>query len=279
MKMMNFRMEELLPIVAWLSEKYTSKESTSISYEKARQLMEAVLYCIHQCEDNNQLMSKGEMDAKKIYQAGYQRVIQKVQNTQIVYSEMIEQFDAYGNENYYDTVIKALPGFFRYYDARFAPQETIITMDYPTICPVTDSSGIDAIEKYVQYISFEQQFMGALPQEYIQEVLFRYQAGYKKQFYNICNIIFRHILGNMMIGKSLGQLSTEEDYEMLQEIILQHESEWIEDAFSKLLKRLIEEKYSGDSLLESYLKADLQNFMTEIRVAAKNNCVQRVVAL
>ena len=33
MKMMNFRMEELLPIVTWLSEKYTSKESTSISYE------------------------------------------------------------------------------------------------------------------------------------------------------------------------------------------------------------------------------------------------------
>lgn len=279
MKMMNFRMEELLPIVTWLSEKYTSKESTSISYERARQLMEAVLYCMHQCEDNNQLMSKGEMDAKKIYQAGYQRVIQKVQNTQIVYSEMIEKFNAYGNENYYDTVIKAIPGFFCYYDARFAPQETIITMDYPTLCPLTDCSGINAIEKYIQYISYEQKFLGALPQEYVQEVLFRYQAGYKKQFYNICSIILRHILGNMMIGKSLGQVATEDDYEMLQAIILQHESEWIEETFSKLLKRLIEEKYSSDSLLESYLKADLKNFATEIQVAAQNNCIQRVVVL
>lgn len=44
-------------------------------------------------------------------------------------------------------------------------------------------------------------------------------------------------------------------------------------------KMLIEEKYSGDSLLESYLKADLQNFTTEIRVAAKNDCVRRVVML
>ena len=279
MKMMNFRMEELLPIVTWLSEKYTSKESTSISYERARQLMEAVLYCIHQCEDNNQLMSKGEMDAKKIYQAGYQRLIQKVQNTQIVYSEMIEKFNAYGNENYNDTVNKAIPQFFRYYDARFAPQETIITMDYPTICPITDCSGIDAIEKYVEYIFYEQKFLGALPQEYVQEVLLRYQAGYKKQFYNICSIILRHILGNMMIGKRLGQVPTEDDYEMLQAIILQHGSRWIEDAFSKILRRLIKEKYRGDSIMEKYLQADLQNFASEIRVAALNNCVQRVVVL
>ena len=279
MKMMNFRMEELLPIVTWLSEKYTSKESTSISYERARQLMEAVLYCIHQCEDNNQLMSKGEMDAKKIYQAGYQRLIQKVQNTQIVYSEMIEKFNAYGNENYNDTVNKAIPGFFRYYDARFAPQETIITMDYPTICPITDCSGIDAIEKYVLYISYEQQFMSGLPHEYVQDVLFRYQASYKKQFYNICSIILRHILGHMMTGKRLGKVSAEEDYEILQAIILQHGSRWIEDAFSKILRRLIKEKYRGDSIMEKYLQADLQNFASEIRVAALNNCVQRVVVL
>lgn len=37
-----YSMEELLPVVAWLTRKYTSNESTSITYEKARQLMGAV---------------------------------------------------------------------------------------------------------------------------------------------------------------------------------------------------------------------------------------------
>ena len=37
-------MEELVPIVGKLAEKYTSHESTSITYEKAEQLMGAVLY-------------------------------------------------------------------------------------------------------------------------------------------------------------------------------------------------------------------------------------------
>ena len=43
-------MEELVPIVGKLAEKYTSFESTSISYEKAEQLMGAVLYSIHEWE-------------------------------------------------------------------------------------------------------------------------------------------------------------------------------------------------------------------------------------
>ena len=41
---MDYEMEELLPIVATLAEKYTGGESSSISYEKAGQLMEAVMY-------------------------------------------------------------------------------------------------------------------------------------------------------------------------------------------------------------------------------------------
>ena len=35
------------------------------------------------------------------------------------------------------------------------------------------------------------------------------------EFYNICSIIFRHILGRMMIGKSLGKVSMKEDYKIL----------------------------------------------------------------
>lgn len=277
--MMSFRMEELLPIVTWLSEKYTSKESTSISYERARQLMEAVLYCIYQCEDDNQLMSKGKTDVKRIYQTGYQRVVQKTQKAQNVYSEMIENFNAYGNENYYDTVTKAIPGFFGYYDARFAPQETIITMDYPTICPITDYSGIDAIEKYIWYIFYEQQFMGAIPQEYVQGVLFRYQADYRKQFYNICSIILRHILGNMLIGKRLGQRPTEADYEMLRAIILQHDKKWLEEAFSNLLERMILERFDKDKELERYLQGDIPAFVTELSEAVTNNHLKRRVVL
>lgn len=49
---MNYTMEELVPIVGKLAEKYTTYESTSIAHEKAGQLMEAVLYCIRELEQD-----------------------------------------------------------------------------------------------------------------------------------------------------------------------------------------------------------------------------------
>lgn len=277
--MKNYEINELLPIVAELTERYTSKESTSISYERARQLMEAVLYCIKECEADNQLISSKEMAVREAYKCGYENVIWKVKKTQIAYNEMITNFCAYGNENYHDTVTKAIPGFFKYYDARFAPQENIITMDYPTICPITDSSGIDTIEKYVKFISYEQRFMSALPQEYVYEVLSKFQLNYRKQFYNICSIILRHILIHMMLEKSFGKVSTEEDYEMLREVIIKQGREKSEKIFFELLEKLIQEKYGGDKELENYLRTDLKGFTTEIYIAAQYSNIQKVVVL
>ena len=51
---MKYEMEDLVPIVAKLAEGYTSKESTSITYERAQQLMEAVLYSIREAEKAGQ---------------------------------------------------------------------------------------------------------------------------------------------------------------------------------------------------------------------------------
>ena len=47
---MEYEMEELITIVGRLAEKYNAHESTSMTYEKAEQLMEAILYCIHETE-------------------------------------------------------------------------------------------------------------------------------------------------------------------------------------------------------------------------------------
>ena len=264
--MNDYQLEELIPVVAKLAESYTSKESTSVTYEKARQLMEAVIYCIQQCQGSNQLAGIDKMSAQDAYAFGYEQLLCKVKQAQHAYSEMIVEFEAYGNENYYDTVTKGISGFFRYYDARFAPQETIITMDYPTICPINQLSGINAIEKYIEYIALEQIFLGALPKEYIIQVLTRYQANYRKQFYNICSIILRHILEYMLIGKNLGTVPSAEDYEMLRDIISTKSRENLKNTLTTLLDKLIQQKYRNNSSLFNYLKRDIDDFAVELCV-------------
>ena len=263
--MNDYEMEELIPIVAKLTERYTSKESTSVTYEQARQLMGAVIYCIQQCQGENNVSIADRMPAKDAYAYGYEAVLSKIKLAQQAYNEMIVDFDAYENENYNDTVTKAIPVFFLYYDADFAPQETIITMDYPTICPVNHLSGISAIEKYIEYISLEQLFLGALPKDFIIQVLTNYQASYRKQFYNICRIILRHILLHMIIGKKLGTELVAQDYEKLHKLIQSMGIENLKNTLTEVLNKLIEHNYQGDSSLFNYLRGDIEDFAVELK--------------
>lgn len=77
---MNYKMEELAQIVAGLAEKYTAKESTSITYERAEQFMGAVLYCIREVwqQKENSIISREGMSALQAYETGFMLVEQKV---------------------------------------------------------------------------------------------------------------------------------------------------------------------------------------------------------
>lgn len=277
--MSRYSLEDLLPIVAKLTRKYTSAESTSITYERANQLMEAVLYCIKECERGNILVGKDGIFASEAYQLGYKKVLEKVKRAKENYNEMVLNFCSYGNENYYDTVIKALPAFFRYYDICFAPQENIITMDYPTLRQIQYMSGIDAIDKYIQYICLEQKFMQAFPEKYVCDIFMRFQEDYKKQFYNLCSILLRHVLGCAMIRKKLGTETHEEDYVKLEQIVCIYSKEQLKTVLGRLLEHMLFEKWEMTLEIEDYLKADISNFASDLIMAVENNCLKKIVVL
>jgi hypothetical protein len=72
-----YTLEELLPVTAKLTEKFTSKESTSVTYERARQLMEAAGYCISHVETDHQLTGTSKLSAMEAYEIGYENVVAK----------------------------------------------------------------------------------------------------------------------------------------------------------------------------------------------------------
>ncbi len=212
-----YSMEDLLPIVARLTEAYTSKESSSITYEKARQFMDAVIYCIAHCEEENVLRESGKdgkekestkddqendiesskefivikssvLSATEAYELGYQMVVEKVRQTIDKYNELMLYFDHYGNINYRDTVEKALPGFFMYYDAKYAPMEHIITMDYPVFGLDMELEGIDMIRQYLDAIIIEQQYLMQFNRNKIIETLRAFHPRYEKEFFNLKEI-------------------------------------------------------------------------------------------
>lgn len=273
---MEYELEELIPVVAELARKYTFGESTSITYERANHLMEAVLYCIHQCESGNALTGGERLTVQQAYQLGFQKVCEKTKQTQEQYNRMIGEFFGYGNENYEDTVRRAIPGFFRLYNPRFAPQETIITMDYPVLMSLNRYSGIDAIEVYLACVCLEQQFMGVFPRAYVIEILKSYQADYQKQFYNLCRILLRHILGKMMITECT---NSEEDTEVLQVLIGRYSKEEWKERLKKMIHQMIVQKWDGNRELEAYLKLDVDDFVSEFMLAARHHNLDKVIVL
>lgn len=263
---MDYSMEELMPVVAWLSEKYTNRESSSISYERANQLMEAVLYSINECckeNDGKQVLEGRRLSAKEAYTRGTELVIEKTKAAGQHYNKIAANFKAYGNRAYRETFLDGIPGFFRIYDVKFNPQDTILTLDYPTLIYLAlDSThkkkcGIDAISDYISYIGLEQDFLQKMPEEFVCQTLREYHPDYEGLFINLAGTVMRRLL-QRMIEVSGRQ---EQFYALSkEELILK---------LNEFLAALIEKEYGGNQALQQYLSVDLADFAVSILTFGK----------
>lgn len=279
---MNYEMEELLPIVKKLTEKYTSKESTSITFEKAKQLMGAVKYCINETKqgevDTKELQTMDQMEsAMSCYERGYQLVIKKVKRVKEEFESLVISFESYGNRNYYDTIVKGMPAFFLHYDARFEPQNHILTLDYPTIMQLDNRCGIDAIEYYLKWIKLEQLFLHRFSENYIRNVLRAYHEEYEDLFMNLCSIVYRNMIGCMMLRKKdAGMGLNLEEVEKITETVNQMNRKELQDYLGRLTDECMLHQFANNQLLGNYLKTDISDFSFELKNIAKYKCIERM---
>lgn len=268
---MKYEIEDLVPIVAKLAEGYTSKESTSITYERASQLMEAVLYCMQEGEKAGEfsLVQKDALSLERMYVIGKRCVEEKTKETLKIYNDMMAHFSSYENQCLYDTIVKGLPEFFKWYDSKFAPQNTILTLDYPVLMDISEYTGIDKIYEYVLCIQLEQKFLSNFSSEYVKEILFKYDKQYKLLIDNICEIVLMHVSGHIIAGKKISVLNLEpEEYIKMQGLI---QSENLRDLRKKLrnaVKILIQDYYENDERLLAYLYKAVDNISVRIKTAA-----------
>lgn len=214
---LQYGMEELVPIVAKLARKMYGVESTSITYERAEQLMGAVIYCIREWEreqrenaefvghmpdvqgadgqqkwegaHNHIVRAEQKISAERAYELGFACVTKKVKLSLALYNRIMEHFDSYGNQCLYDTMVKGMPEFFKWYDPKFAPQNTILTLDYPVQEDLREYTGVDAIWEYLCCIRAEQRYLGRLPREFVVESLKSYCADYEEMIESLRQIV------------------------------------------------------------------------------------------
>jgi hypothetical protein len=187
---MNYGMEELAPVAGSLIKKYGGYEHSSVTYEKAEQLMGAVIYCIdeYEAENENRQLPEAKVSAFDAYKTGYECVVRKAKKAVALYNQTAAIFHSYHLRCLGDTFRKGLPEFFRHYDPRFYPQDTILTLDYPVLENLQERSGIDRIYEYLHCIFLEQKFLGRIPCDEVTECLRDYHDHYEELFENICHI-------------------------------------------------------------------------------------------
>ena len=279
---MQYEIEELVPIVATLAEKYTSKESSSITYEKAQQLMEAVLYCIREAGQTEQysLIQSGEISAQQMYEMGAFCVEEKVKEALKLYNEMISEFSSYGNECLYDTVIKGLPEFFKWYDFHYEPQNTILTLDYPILKDISEYTGIDKIFEYILCIRLEQKFLSRFSEAFVIKILSKYDGQYRQMIDNICEIVLMDLIAHIMLEKPLSELCFEsEEYRCMRELLLRENLHELEKKLQNDIEVIVQKYYDNDKELLEYLSKAVSNITVRLRNAAVNGTISLIFSI
>lgn len=271
-----YAIEELLPAAAKLAAKYTSGESSSVSYETAQMLMEAVIYCIQEeaaedmsgteNADKNEDPDMGECrvpekkgspkDILSVYEAGYRRVVRKTERCRELYEILIENFEDYGCRNYRNTVLKGIPQFFLRYDARFCPQDHLLTLDYPCMEEIGGSRGADKIYRYLKGLCQEKRFLELFARSAVAELLRRLMPDYELIYFeNICYQVLLNTLGCMIAGENPQSLKLSEDgYKKIYDFFKGDSKEAVKQKVSGLM-RILAEKLKLDGAWEYFGKA------------------------
>lgn len=277
---MNYAIEELVPIVAKLAEGYTSKESASITYDRAQQLMEAVLYCIREGERAEQFscVPVGELSATRMYAVGAACVEKKTKDTLHLYNELMTHFSSYGNQCLHDTVVRGLLEFFRWYDCRYEPQNTILTLDYPVLADVSEYTGIDKIYNFVVCIQMEQRFLNGFPEEYVRQILSQYDAQYTRMIDNLCEIVLTGVIGRVVTGHPISVPDfAPEEYRKLQHRILTQPLRDLRGSLQTIVKGIVREYYEMDEALLEYLNKAVDNISVRLRNAAEHGTLDCIL--
>jgi len=280
---MKYSQEELISVAGRLTERYTRGESTSVTYDRARQLMQAVIYCLEENEESGsgpELYPVFRMSAREAYEEGYRKVVRKTKAAAAKYSEIIAGFSDYGNAAYRDTVLYGLPEFFKKYDAEFAPQEHFLTLDYPLLSVSGNKCGIDLISEYIDGIALEQEFLHGLPEAGIRDILNRWRGDYAELFINIAGFAVRNLIAAALSGKKTPfEPYSAAERKRLKETVMSGCAESLRLSADRILHRLVLSQYGGNRDLYRYLKSGLSGFVSDLGNSAENDCMDAVLAL
>lgn len=227
-------MEELIPIVGKLTQRYTSLERTSVTYETANQLMGVVLYCLREAEyaSDHALVSGGGTDVWEAYETGLLGVKEKVKHALSLYHALMPQFCAYGNRCLSDLFTRGMPEF-------------------------------------LSCIRLEQVFLTKMPKDAVLRQLFGYDPMYEDLTENICEIVLTDLIVHFCLKKPFAEEHPEQkDALRLQKIVRDMDLPGMKVLCGNVLKAIAGEYGEEEANLCSYFSQVACDIAVRLKCAA-----------
>ena len=182
--------KESMDIVASLAAELTDGASSSIRIEQAQELLLSVFYtaglALKACDIADEAALRLATEPfRNIYSDGEKIIKKKLASAHMLHRQVSKNLFSTKNVFYASTLIDGIKGFFKLYNPKFGAHETHITADYPTFIPVNDLTGIEFIEKYLEYLDLENRFLLCFDPKAVDAMLFRFDEGYDELVLNL----------------------------------------------------------------------------------------------
>lgn len=198
-------------LLAYKMERYTMGESTSVKEERANSLMEGIGYTLgaalqrYQDAAAAQLLLQAEWQT--IYLIGRAVLDKKLRQTKVMWRTLRACMVKTPSLYYKSTLQEGLASFFAAYDVDFAPQEDIITYDYPACLLLPEVNGVQKTEFYIQAMLLENHFLMRFAPQAIHRALLRADAEYIHTPFNLFEAVLRAALGCVLSGTEPASLA------------------------------------------------------------------------
>lgn len=204
-----------LQCINFLADKcnrYNSGESTSVRIETAESIMKSNLYTMG-------LYLKSLPDAEfavnelkkanipEMYLKGRKIIETKFRTAKHLYSLILKNRLNTFNYSYNSTVSQNGIGlFFESYDADYNAHEGDVSIDYQLCMDVTNLTGVEFIQKYLENLLIENEFCNNFDPEDIHYLLCGYDKNYRDLLLNIFEQVLTAAIGCVLTNRSIIKL-------------------------------------------------------------------------
>ncbi|WP_206458159.1 DUF6179 domain-containing protein [Anaerovorax sp. IOR16] len=273
---------ECIELLAHKVERYNGGDSSSIRMEIAENIMQSNLYTIgiylksfHKAEAAIEALR--EISINELYFKGTVEIEKKIRDAKYLHRKVLENKINIGYYTYNATIVDGIEGFFKLYNPEFDACENHITADYPTCNPIKNVVGIEFIQKYLEYIYFENMFCQNYMPEEIHHLLCGIDENYDYLILNIYEQIFTSAIGCKLAGmESRGLNLSDETIKYLYGKLNNKSSEEIQSTVNRAYCELKKELLINNDLQELYLEESLARISLNICIALNLKTLSKV---